>query len=191
MAKTGVNEIKKGNVILINDALHKVINFYTTQPGKGGAFAQIKLQNLSTGAIFEKRFRTAESVERAHLDSRKVQYLYNDGADFHFMDNETYEQFQISDELIGDDKNYLKENMEVMITFYNGSALSVELPPSIVLEVTYTEPAVKGNTASGNPQKNATLETGMELLVPMFINIGDMLKIDTRSGQYLERSKKD
>jgi elongation factor P len=188
--KTGVNEIKRGNCVLIDDVIHEVIDFYNTQPGKGGAFAQIKLRNLNTGSIFEKRYRTADTIERAFLDDRKVQFLYSDTEGFHFMDNESYEQFAISADVIGDKKNFLMENMEISIKFYKNQPLTIELPSSVVMEVTYTEPGVRGNTASGNPQKEATLENGYVVSVPLFIQIGDCLKIDTRTGEYLERSKK-
>ena len=117
--KTGVNNLKKGNVILINNALHEVIDYYNTQPGKGGAFSQIKLRNMDTGSIFEKRFRTSESVERAHLDDKEVQYLYSDGTDF------------------------MVENCNIMVKFYEGKALTVDLPSAVTLKVTYTEPGVK------------------------------------------------
>lgn len=188
--KIGVNEIKRGNSVLIDNIVHEVVDFYTTQPGKGGAFAQLKLKNLNSGAIFEKRYRTADTIERVIFDDRRVQFLYSDNDGFHFMDNESYEQFSIGAEIIGDKKNFLTENMEISIKFYQNQPLNIELPSSVVLEVTYTEPGVKGNTASGNPQKEATLENGYVVSVPLFIQIGDCLKIDTRTGEYLERSKK-
>jgi elongation factor P len=188
--KTSVSDIKKGNVILIDDVLHQIIDYYKTQPGKGGAYAQIKLKNLNSGAIFEKRFRSAETVERAHLESKKVQYLYNDGEGFNFMDNETYEQFSLDADIVGDSKNYLKENSDVVIKFHGTTPLEIEFPTSIALEVTFAEPAVRGNTASGNPQKEVELETGLKVMVPMFITEGEMVKVDTRTGEYLERAKK-
>jgi|SaaInl4_135m_RNA_FD_contig_71_908226_length_3675_multi_2_in_0_out_0_2 elongation factor P len=187
--KIGVNQVKRGNVIILDKVLHEVINFYTTQPGKGGAFAQIKLRNLDSGSIFEKRFRTEENVERAHLDNRKVQFLYTDGTDFHFMDNENFEQFHLNKEAVGDNSNYLLENMDISITFFEEKPLTIELPQAVNLKITYTEPGVKGNTASGTATKRATLETGLEVQVPLFIDIDETIKVDTRSGQYMERAK--
>ncbi len=187
--KTGVNNLKKGNVILINNVLHEVIDYYNTQPGKGGAFSQMKLRNMDTGSIFEKRFRTSESVERAHLDDKEVQYLYSDGTDFHFMDNESYEQFTLSPDMLGDKVNFMIENCNVMVKFFEGKALTVDLPSAVTLKITYTEPGVKGDTASGGATKPATLETGYELQVPLFINIEESIKVDTRTGKYMERAK--
>lgn len=187
--KIGVNTVKRGNVILINNVLHEVVDMYTTQPGKGGAYAQIKLRNLDTGSQFEKRFRTSESVEKAIMDDREVQFLYNDGEGFHFMDNETYEQFALQKDMIGENENFLLENMNVMIKFHDGKPLTMELPSAVNLKVTYTEPGVKGDTASGNATKPATLETGYELQVPLFINMDELIKVDTRTGKYMERAK--
>jgi len=187
--KIGVNQVKRGNVIILDKVLHEVLNFYTTQPGKGGAFAQIKLRNLDSGSIFEKRFRTEENVERAHLDSREVQYLYSDGTDFHFMDNETYEQFHLTNDVVGDNANFMIENMNLSITFHDGKPLTIDLPSAMNLKITYTEPAVKGNTASGTATKRATLETGLEIQVPLFIEIDEVVKVDTGTGKYMERAK--
>ncbi|PCJ18761.1 MAG: elongation factor P [Candidatus Cloacimonadota bacterium] len=187
--KVGVNTVKRGWILEVNKNLMEVINFYSTQPGKGGAFSQIKLKNLNSGAIFEKRFRSSESVERVVLDDRKVQYLYNDGSDYHFMDNESYEQFILRKDILGDHINFLKDNMNIVVRFHGEQPLTVELPPSIVLEITYTEPGVKGNTVSGGATKKATLETDFEINVPLFMSIGDLVKVDTRSGEYIERAK--
>jgi elongation factor P len=187
--KIGVNTVKKGNILDINGALHEVVDFYTTQPGKGGAFSQIKLRNMDTGSIFEKRFRTAENVERIVLQDKDVQYLYNDGEDYFFMDNETYEQFPLSKEILGDKINYLIENMVIVVRFNGNTPITIQLPPAVNLEIEYTEPGVKGNTASGNATKPATLVTGFQIQVPLFINIGEVVKVDTRTGEYMERAK--
>ena len=187
--KVGVNTVKRGWILEVNGSLMEVITFYSTQPGKGGSFSQIKLKNLDTGSIFEKRFRSAESVERIVLDDRKVQYLYNDGSDYHFMDNTSYDQFILRKDILGDHINFLKENMDVVVRFNGEQPLTVELPPSIVLEITYTEPGVKGNTVSGGATKKATLETDFEINVPLFLTIGDFVKVDTRTGDYIERAK--
>ena len=187
--KVGVNSIKKGNVIILDGVLHEVIDYYTTQPGKGGAYAQIKLRNFNSGAQFEKRFRTSESLEKAHLDDKEVQYLYSDGEDFHFMDNESYEQFTLSPDMLGDKVNFMIENMNIMVKFHDTKPLTVDLPLAVVLKVTYTEPGVKGDTASGGATKPATLETGYELQVPLFVNQDESIKVDTRTGKYMERAK--
>lgn len=186
--KIKMNQISKGNVLILDNVLHKVVDFYNVKPGKGGAFAQVKLRNLDTGSQFEKRFRTEDTVEKAHLEEKTVQYLYSDGDGFHFMDSETYEQFMISADFIGDNKNFMLDNMELNILFHGEKPLDVNLPLTMNLKVEYTEPGVKGDTVSGGATKPARLETGFEIQVPLFIEIDEVLKIDTRTGKYVSRA---
>lgn len=186
--KVKMNNIAKGNVVLMDNVLHQVVDFYTVKPGKGGAFAQVKMRNMETSSIFEKRFRTEDTIEKVILEEKAVQFLYSDGDGFHFMDNTSYEQFSLTAELVGDSKNFMLDNMNVSVMFHGERPLGVNLPVSVNLRVTYTEPGVKGNTVSGGAMKPATLETGYQVMVPLFIENEELLKIDTRTGEYLSRA---
>jgi elongation factor P len=181
-----VNEFKKGMTIELDKEIYSIIEYQRVKPGKGGAFLRTKLKNLRTGYIQEKTFRTEDKVEKAHLESRQAQYLYREGNKFHFMDNETYEQISLNPEELGEAVKFLKENINVNLLSHKGSPVEVELPIFVELKVVQTEPGIKGNTASGG-SKPATLEAGIQVQVPLFINIGDILKIDTRKGKYTER----
>ncbi len=183
------SDIRKGLKIEINGEPFTIVDFLHVKPGKGGAFIRTKLKNLKTGAVIDKTFRSGEKLAKAELEEKDMQYLYNDGESYHFMDNETYEQISLPEEKIEFEKNFLKENVNVKVLFFKGDAISIEIPTFVELEVTHTEPGLKGDTAS-SASKPATVETGYTLNVPLFINIGDILKIDTRTGEYVERVKK-
>lgn len=180
------NQFKTGMTIDIDGVLYGIVNFQHVKPGKGGAFVRTKLKNVKTGAVIDKTFRAGEKVEQAHLEGKKMQYLYNDDNAYHFMDNETFDQFTLTKEEMGDAVLFLKENMEAHVTMFEGKPIGIEAPMFVELEVTETEPGVKGDTVSGGT-KPATLETGVVISVPLFINAGDMIKIDTRTQTYIIR----
>ena len=175
-----VNDFKTGLTISVDNGIWKVIDFQHVKPGKGSAFVRSKLRNLRTGAIQEKTFRAGEKVEQAMIENRRMQYLYADGDNHVFMDNETFDQTELS-------ADYLKANMEVQIQSYEGETIGVELPKTVELEVTETEPGIKGDTATG-ATKSATVETGYTLNVPLFVNEGDVLVINTSDGSYISRA---
>ncbi|MFH1379095.1 MAG: elongation factor P [bacterium] len=165
---------------------YTIIWFQHHKPGKGGAIMRVKLRNLQTGSIIERSFKSGEKFKDISVDKRKVQYLYSTGDMYYFMDMENYEQMEIKDEMIGLPAKFLKENMEVYIMSIEGSIIGIDLPLNVILGITYTEPGVKGDTVS-RTLKSATVETGVEIKVPLFINVGDKVKIDTRTGEYIER----
>lgn len=180
------NDLRRGVMIKVDDELFIVLSFQHVKPGKGGAFVKTKLRNIKKNIIIEKTFRAGEKVEDIFIEKRKMQYLYNDGDNSIFMDIDNYEQESISDQFIEDELKFLKEGQEVDVTFYEGEIISVELPTFVELKVTHTEPGLKGDTAT-TTFKPATIETGTIIQVPLFINEGDTLKIDTRTGEYIER----
>lgn len=180
------SDFRNGLTILLDGEIYSIVEFQHVKPGKGSAFVRTKLKNLKTGSTTEKTFRAGEKVERAQLDRREMQYLYNSGDDYFFMDNETYEQLTISKEQLGDSILYLKENMSIEVLLYEGQILGIDLPNSVELAVVATDPGIKGDTASGG-SKPATMETGLVIQVPFFVNVGDVLRIDTRTGEYIER----
>lgn len=182
-----VNDFRTGLTIEVDGDILSVIEFQHVKPGKGAAFVRSKLRNLRTGAIQEKTFRGGEKVSPARIDNRKMQYLYASGSAYTFMDMETFEQMDLDESQIKTQLNFLKENMEVNIQSYQGETIGVALPNTVVLEVAATEPGIKGDTASGG-SKPATLETGYVVSVPFFVNEGDKLVIDTRSGLYVSRA---
>ena len=181
-----VNDIKNGITIEYEGNIYTILEFQHVEPGKGAAFVKAKLKNLRTGSIIEQTFNSSIKVGKAMIEKKTMQYLYNDGDLYYFMDNETYDQMPLSKDDLGDCLKYLKENMEVSILSYKGKVFAVEPPIFVELEVTYTEPGFAGNTTttSGKP---ATLENGLEISVPLFVNIGDIVRIDTRTGLYMER----
>lgn len=181
-------DFRKGLRIEVNGEPYIIVDFQHVKPGKGGAFVRTKLKNLLSGNVVDKTFRSGEKVGKPDLEEKEMQFLYQDGEGFHFMDNATYEQLAFQEEVIGDSKNFLQENTNVTILFYQGRAINLELPIFVELEVTEAEPGVKGDTASG-ASKPVTVETGAKIQVPLFINVGDRLKIDTRTGEYIERVK--
>lgn len=182
-----VNDFKTGLTIEVDGGLWRVIEFQHVKPGKGAAFVRSKLRNLRSGSIQEKTFRAGEKVEKAQIDNRKMQYLYASGVQHVFMDLESYEQVELPANSIEYELKFLKENMEVQIMMYNAETLGVELPNTVVLEVTETEPGVKGDTSSGGT-KTAVLETGLSVQVPFFINQGDHLIINTTDSNYVSRA---
>lgn len=181
-------DLKKGTVIQIDGQPYKVTDYNQKVMGRGGSIVNVKLKNLMTGAVIPKTYKGADKIEPAEVSTRKVQYLYNDGSDFHFMDPESFEQFQLSGDLVDDSKGYLKEGDELSLQFFGDRVINVELPTSLYLEVIYTEDVVKGDTTS-SVLKDARLETDMVIKVPSFIKVGDILKVDTRDGSYIERKK--
>ncbi|MEY3805731.1 MAG: elongation factor [Actinomycetota bacterium] len=180
------NDLKNGITLELDNGLFTVVEFQHVKPGKGGAFVRTKLRNLRNGNVFEKTFNAGIRVEQAILDKRDMQFLYKDGNDFVFMDTESYDQSHISPEALGDASDYLVEQAMAIIAYYNGEIVTVEIPASVELTVTETEPGVQGDRVSG-AKKPATLETGKVIQVPLFVNVGDKLKVDTRSGDYITR----
>ncbi len=180
------NDFKTGLTIELDGDIVQVVDFQHVKPGKGSAFVRAKLKNIRTGAVVERTFNAGEKVPRAHLDRREMQYLYNDGESYFFMDNESYEQMSISKQQLGEAIKFLKENTNVYVLLYQGSVIGVDLPNFVELEVVETSPGIKGDTASGG-SKPATLETGAVVQVPFFVEVGDVLQIDTRTGNYLKR----
>lgn len=181
-------DLKKNTIIQIDNQPYRVIDYNQKVMGRGGSIVNVKVKNLITGAVIPKTYKGQEKIERAEVSGRTVQYLYSDGDSAHFMDPTSFEQFQLSLDDIGDALDYLREGDEVSLQFFEDRVINVELPTSVLLSVTYTENAVKGDTTS-SIQKDATLETGKVVKVPAFIKTGDKVKIDTRDGAYLERAK--
>ncbi len=179
---------RNGMTIIIDGDLYSIIDFLHVKPGKGGAFVRTKLKNIRTGRVIDRTFRAGESVERARLDRRQIQYLYRAGDIFFFMDTATYEQMPLSSGLVGDAVDYMAVNTTLDGLFHEDQAIGLELPIFVELRVKETEPGVRGDTASGG-SKPATLETGLVVQVPFFINVDDVIKVDTRKGIYVERVK--
>ena len=182
------NDLKRGMTLDLDGTLYQVIEFQHHKPGKGGAVVRTKLRNVKTGAVTDKTFNADEKVGMARVDRSEMQYLYREGADLVFMDNTTYEQHHVPAEAVGDAVNYLVEGMMPVVAMHGDAVLGVELPASVVLRVKDADPGVKGNTASG-ATKPAILETGLTVQVPLFVEPGDAIKVDTRTGDYLTREK--
>ena len=182
------NDLKNGLVLNLDNQLWQVLEFQHVKPGKGPAFVRTKLKNVISGKGVDKTFNAGTKVETATVDRRDMQYLYHDGTDYVFMDAKDYDQVNISAELVGDAANYMLENQDLQISFHEGTPLSVELPPSVELTITHTEPGLQGDRSTGG-SKPATLETGYEIQVPLFLEEGVKVKVDTRSGDYLGRVK--
>ena len=182
-----VNDIKNGMTIMIDGQIYQVVEFLHVKPGKGSAFMKTKLRNMRTGGIVEKTFNTNVKFEKANINKQNVQYLYNTGDTYFFMNMDNYEQLELSAEQIGDNKNFLIENMNVYVIIYEGELLGIDLPDKVELEVTETEPAVRGNTTN-NALKDATLETGLVVKVPMFIEQGEKILVTTADGKYSSRA---
>jgi elongation factor P len=179
-------DLRNGTTFELDSNVFRVVEFQHVKPGKGAAFVRVKMKNVVTGAVIERTFNPSEKLQGAEVEKREMQYLYNDGELYYFMDNTTYEQIPLNAEQMGDALKYIKENMNVTMLSIKGKVFNVEPPMFVELEVTYTEPGFSGNTTttSGKP---ATLENGLEISVPLFVNIGDVIRIDTRTGQYMER----
>lgn len=180
------NDFRPGVSIELDGSVWKVVEFLHVKPGKGSAFVRTKLKNAQSGSVMEKTFRAGETVPQANLEKRTMQHTYREGDQFVFMDLETFEEVSLSEAQIGDRSKYLKEEMEVNILYWNTTVLDVELPTSVVLEVVETDPGLKGDTAAGGT-KPAILETGAQIMVPLFIVIGEKIKVDTRTDSYLGR----
>ena len=182
------NDLKNGMVLNIDGQLQQVIWFQHHKPGKGGAVVRTKLKNVESGKVVDRTFNADVKVDIATVDKRTMQYLYNDGSSYVFMDTGTYDQLEISPDIIGEAKNFMLENQDAIVATNDGRVLYVELPASVELEITYTEPGVVGDSATGRT-KPATLETGHEIQVPLFITQGERVKVDTRDSSYLGRVK--
>jgi elongation factor P len=184
------SNFKKGLKIEVGGKPFEIVDFLHVKPGKGGAFVRTKLKNLLTGRVVDQTFRSGEKIGRPALEEKQMQYLYKDGNSYCLMDNETYDQVFLSEEQVGESRLFLPENITVSVLYYNDEPVGVELPLFVELTITDTEPGVKGDTAS-KTTKPATLETGAVIPVPIFLNVGDGVKVDTRTGTYVERTKKD
>lgn len=182
------SDLRPGAVIIYNGEMNVVLESEHRTPGNLRAFYQVKMRNMKTGKLNENRFRSGESIEFVRVERRSYQFLYRDGDTLFFMDPATYDQIPAGADLLGDSINYLKENQEVQLSFVDNNIIAAELPPHVILQVSHTEPGLKGDTAT-NVLKPATLETGANVSVPLFINEGDMIRIDARTGAYIERMK--
>ncbi len=180
------SDFKKGITMVWNDGLWQIVDFQHVKPGKGAAFVRAKIKNVKTGAIREETFNPSDKFPKAHIETKEMQYLYNDGELYHFMDLESYEQIPLNHDQVEDAIIYIKENENAIMRFYEGKPFEVLAPNFVELEVVETEPGFKGDTATG-ANKPARLETGATVTVPLFVEIGDVLKVDTRTGEYLSR----
>ena len=182
-----INDIKNGMTILMDNNLYQIVEFQHVKPGKGSAFVRMKLRNLRTGSITEDTYNTNIKIQKAHIDRMPMQYLYSAGDNYVFMNNDTYEQVEISAKTLGDQVKFIKEGLDITVDYYEGEILGITLPEKIEYEVIETEPAVKGNTTN-NAQKDATIETGYVVKVPLFINQGERIIISTKDGKYSSRA---
>jgi elongation factor P len=187
MAATTTNDLKKGMTLDLPEGLFQVVDFQHVKPGKGGAFVRTTLRNVRTGNVLDKTFRADERVEQAVVEKNEMQFLYRDGDDYVFMDNTTYEQTNVGPTALGDAAKYVVEGSTVQLHFYKDEIVGTELPPAVELAVTQTDPGIQGDRVSG-ARKPATLETGLVVQVPLFVNEGERIKVDTRSGEYLTRA---
>ncbi|MEA3314206.1 MAG: elongation factor P [Caldisericota bacterium] len=183
------NDLRTGVTFEMDGGIYVVISFQHIKPGKGSPFVRVKIKNLDTGNIVESTFRPEEKFKKAFLERKKMQYLYREGKNYVFMDLETYDQVSISPDNVGDAANFLKDNLELTIVFYKDRLVSVDLPTFVELKVTHAEPSVRGDTATA-AMRQVVLESGYKLNVPLFVNEGDLIKVDTRTGEYLERVNK-
>jgi len=182
-----VNNLRKGQLVEVEGTVFSIVESQHVKPGKGHAFVRVKLKNAQTGAVIDRTYAAKEKIEEADAQRTRMQFLYADDR-WHFMDNASYEQLALSEQEVGEAARYLTEGLEAEILLHQGRALGIELPAAVTLKVVFTEPGLKGDTATG-AKKKAKLETGYEVDVPLFINLGDVLKVDTRTGEYLERAK--
>jgi len=183
------NQFKNGKIIKFDGELYYIVHFQHIKPGKGGAFVRTKLKSLKRGSVIDRTFKPGDKFEEAFIDHKELQYLYHDGSGYHFMDTETYEQMELDKDSLGDCVNYLKDNSTVTASIYGHKLIGVEPPLFVALEVVETEPGIRGSTARA-ALKPARLETGLTIQVPLFINQGDVLRVDTRTGKYVERSSR-
>jgi elongation factor P len=182
------NQFKNGNHIEVEGTVFKILEFQHVKPGKGGAFVRTRLRRASDGAVIDRTFRAGEKFRPVRTEARKMQFLYADGTDAHFMDSESYEQLTIPEAQVEQALRWTRPSEEVDVLFIDGDPADVQLPASVELEVTETEPGVRGDTASGGGNKPATLETGATVQVPLFVNVGDRVKVQTASGEYISRA---
>jgi elongation factor P len=182
------NQFKNGNHIDIDGVIFKILEFQHVKPGKGGAFVRSKLRRAADGAVIDRTFRAGEKFRSVRTEARKMQFLYSDGTDAHFMDSESYEQLAVPESSVAEALRWTKPNDDVDVLFIDGRPADLQLPASVELEVAQTEPGLRGDTASGGGNKPATLETGAVIAVPLFVNIGDRVKVDTRAGTYMSRA---
>jgi len=183
-----IYDFRRGLKIELDGEPFVIVDYEHVKPGKGAAFARAKLKSLITGSVREQTFRVSDRVDSADVEEKEMQYLYHDGEKYCFMDNETYEQFFLTEDQVGKSKDYLKESVNVSVLYYNRKPIGVELPIFVELKITETQPGVRGDTAAGGT-KPAVVETGATVQVPLFLNEGDLIKIDTRTGEYMERVK--
>ncbi len=183
-----ITDLKKGVLIQLDGKPYRVIEYSQKVMGRGGSIVNVRIKSLLDGSVIPKTFKGSDRVESARVENRTVQYLYSDGSSYHFMDNTSFEQFELSADMVGEAVNYLKEGSEVSLQLFDGRIINVELPNNLFLEVAYAEDVVKGDTTS-SVLKDAKLETGYVVRVPAFIKTGDIIKVDTRTGEYLERKK--
>jgi elongation factor P len=182
------NQFKNGNHIEVEGTIFKILEFQHVKPGKGGAFVRTKLRRTSDAAVIDRTFRAGEKFRSVHTEARKMQFLYADGTDAHFMDSQTFEQLAIPEAKVGETLKWVRPSEDVDLLFIDNEPADIQLDASVELEVTFTEPGMRGDTASGGGTKPATLETGAEVSVPLFVNIGDRIKVDTRTGSYMQRA---
>jgi len=182
-----INDARSGMTVIINNNLCVIQEFQHVKPGKGPAFVKLKFKNLKTGAIIEETFNTNIRLDRAHVEKKNMQYLYNQGNTYYFMDNNDYSQMEVSANILGDNTGYLKEGLELELHIYEGEIINIDLPEKIDYEITETTDAIKGNT-SGNAMKDATIETGLVVKVPLFISIGERVIITTKDGKYSSKA---
>ena len=188
MALVSTNQLKNGNHIDVDGTIFKVLEFQHVKPGKGGAFVRTKLRRASDGAVIERTFRAGEKFRPVHSETRKMQFLYADGSDAHFMDASSYEQIAIPEEQLADSLRWIKPSSEVDVLYIDQEPGDLQLPSTVELEVTETDPGVRGDTASGGGTKPATLETGATVYVPLFVEVGQTVRVDTRAGTYMSRA---
>ena len=181
-----INEIKSGLTLLVDGDVYQVVEFQHVKPGKGAAFVRTKLRNLKNGGIQERTFRGDEKIEEAFIEEKKLQYLYASGNIYHFMDQDNFEEITISEDLLGDKRKFLKDNLDVVAYSYKNEILNINPPNFIEFKIIHTEPGIKGDTAKSGT-KLATIETGATVQVPLFIDVGDTIKVDSRTGEYVER----
>ena len=179
-------DFRNGLVVVLDGNLFEIAEFQHVKPGKGGAFVRTKFKNVLTGRVYEKTFRAGERMEEARLEERTWQYLYNDGDIFYFMHPETYEQIEIGSDVVGDNAQWMKDNENVNLLFYDGKVIKTSVPITVELKITKSDPGVQGDRSSG-ATKPATLETGVTVQVPLFVSEGEVIKVDTRTGEYIER----
>ncbi|MCB0990864.1 MAG: elongation factor P [Acidimicrobiales bacterium] len=187
MAQISTADFKTGMTVDLPEGLFQISDFQHVKPGKGGAFVRTTLKNVRTGAVLDRTFRAGEKMERAIIDKREMQYLYNDGHNYVFMNTDTYEQMEVSPETLGDTVNYLIESNNANLLMYGTEIIGVDMPAAVIMEIVETEPGVQGDRVSG-ARKPATVQTGLVVQVPLFVEQGEKIKVDTRSGEYLERA---